>query len=69
MFLIPPWLFLRIKSLAIRRGHSVVCRRVDEFRSFHWKTAVLPKFRQRESGRGKSMFIILVPFSDQKVAI
>jgi len=53
MYVIPPWLFLRAQSPAIRWGYSVVCLRIDEFGSFHWKTAVLPKFRQRESGRGK----------------
>ena len=65
MFVIPPWLFLWVRSPAIRWGHSVVCRRVDEFGSFQLKTAVIPKFRQRESGRGKSMCIILVLLSDQ----
>ena len=46
-----------------------MCFRVDEFGTFHWKTAVLPKFRQRESGRGKSWCISTVSLSDQGVAI
>ena len=69
VYVIPPWLFLRAPSPAIRWGYSVVCVRVYEFGSFHWKTAVLPKFRQRESGRGKSRCISSVSLSDQGVAI
>ena len=48
MYVIPPWLFLRVQSPAIRWGHSVVCLRVEEFGSSHWKTAVLPN-SDRES--------------------
>jgi len=69
LFVFPPNLFLRAKSPTIRWGHSVVRLRVDEFGSFHWKTAVLPKFRQRESARGQSRCIIRVSLSDQGVAI
>jgi len=43
--------------------------RVDEFGAFHWKTAVLLKFRQRESARGKRRCIIRVSLSNQGVAI
>jgi len=46
-----------------------VCFRVDEFGSFHWKTVVLPKFRQRESGRGKIWCINSVSLPNQGVAI
>ena len=66
---ISPWLYLQASSLAICWGHSVVCFKVDEFGSFHWKTAVLPKFRQRESGRGKSRCISSFSISDQGVEI
>jgi len=46
-----------------------VCFMVHGFGSFHQKTAVLPKIRQRESGRGKSWCISSVSLSDQGVAI
>jgi len=65
----PPTLLLPAPSPAIRWDHSVVLYRVDEFGSFHWKTAVLPKFRQRESELGKSKCIIGVSLPDQGVAI
>ena len=57
MSVIPPWLVLRARSSAISWGHSVVCFKVDESGLFKWKSAVLPKFRQRESGLGKSWCI------------